>query len=347
MSNKRKFCINCGKEIPAEAAYCPFCSAMQLDVLPKPVPQNKVGKNLEENRLNNQPEEPSEEKQKEPEAAVSENKNGEIEHVYKRNQTNSEQIVPKAMRVAYRTERQEMTGSEKDELMKKVYTDSVTGFSSRAKLDERMKNASPNDIIVIGVLNVVNYNSTVNAYGRETGDKLLKDAAEIIGEVCPRETFRIEGGEFVIVLFNHTINDLQRRMADIINLFGDRSVRSRNSKDKSEFHPEVAYGMTELKHGETFSVGLRRAETDAMDDLKSSIVRNSEKTARNYDYIDDEPAASVPKTQIRGNERRTAKDEYKSQKRSYNDVLAKRITETVILGIILFAAILLKNHFGC
>ena len=43
MSSKRKFCINCGKDIPAEAAYCPFCSAMQLDVLPKPVPQNKTG----------------------------------------------------------------------------------------------------------------------------------------------------------------------------------------------------------------------------------------------------------------------------------------------------------------
>lgn len=41
MSSKRKFCINCGKDIPAEAAYCPFCSAMQLDVLPKPVPQIK------------------------------------------------------------------------------------------------------------------------------------------------------------------------------------------------------------------------------------------------------------------------------------------------------------------
>ena len=34
------------------------------------------------------------------------------------------------MRVAYRTERKEMTGSEKDELMKKAYTDSVTGLQA-------------------------------------------------------------------------------------------------------------------------------------------------------------------------------------------------------------------------
>lgn len=347
MSSKRKFCINCGKDIPAEAAYCPFCSAMQLDVLPKPAPQNKARVAKEENKPDNKQEGPSNEKPYPSETTASVNENGEIEHVYKRNQTSSEQIVPKSMRVAYRTERQEMTGSEKDELMKKAYTDSVTGFASRAKLDERMRNASPNDIIVIGVLNVVNYNSTVNAYGRETGDKLLKDAAEIIGEICPRETFRIEGGEFVIVLFNHTINDLQRRMADIINLFGDRSVKNRNSKDKSEFYPEVSYGMTELKHGEAFSAGLRRAEADALDDLKSSIVKSSGSAAKNYDYIDDEPAVSASKTQVRGNERRTARDEYRSQKRSYSDVLAKRITETVILGVILVAVILLKNHFGC
>lgn len=345
MSSKRKFCINCGKDIPAEAAYCPFCSAMQLDVLPKPVPQNKTGGIEESNKPDNQTEEPSREEKKTPETTTGEN--GEIEHVYKRNQTSSKQIVPKTLRVAYRTERQEMTGSEKDELMKKAYTDSVTGFASRAKLDERMRNASPNDIIVIGVLNVVNYNSTVNAYGRETGDQLLKDAAEIIGEICPRETFRIEGGEFVIVLFNHTLNDLQRRMADIINLFGNKSVRNKNSKDKSDFSPEIVYGMTELKRGEAFAIGLRRAESDALNDLKSSIVRNSGKASENYDYIDDEQAASAKKTQVRGNERKTARDEYRSQKRSYSDVLAKRITETVILGIILVAVILLKNHFGC
>ena len=54
MSSKRKFCINCGKDIPAEAAYCPFCSAMQLDVLPKQVPQNKTGGNKENNKPNKQ-----------------------------------------------------------------------------------------------------------------------------------------------------------------------------------------------------------------------------------------------------------------------------------------------------
>lgn len=344
MDNKRKFCINCGKEIPTEAAYCPSCSAMQLDVLPKPVPSKKV-EPVREDNVNYAKDNSSEAEHDIPEAIAD--KNGEMEHVYKRNRTNSKQIVPKEMRVAYRTERQEMTETEKEELMKKVYTDSVTGFSSRAKLDERMKNVSTNDIIVIGVLNVVNYNSTVNAYGREAGDRLLKDASEIIGEVCPRETFRIEGGEFVIVMFNRTINDLQRHMADIINLFGDRSVRNKNSMDKSEFYPEISYGMTELKHGEAFSIGLRRAETDAMDDLKSSIVRNSGGTARNYDFINDKSVPSAVKTQVRGNEKKTARDEYRSQKRSYNDVLARRVTETIVLGIILVAVIILKNHFGC
>ena len=276
MSSKRKFCINCGKDIPAEAAYCPFCSAMQLDVLPKPVPQNKTGGIEESNKPDNQTEEPSREEKKTPETTTGEN--GEIEHVYKRNQTSSKQIVPKTLRVAYRTERQEMTGSEKDELMKKAYTDSVTGFASRAKLDERMRNASPNDIIVIGVLNVVNYNSTVNAYGRETGDQLLKDAAEIIGEICPRETFRIEGGEFVIVLFNHTLNDLQRRMADIINLFGNKSVRNKNSKDKSDFSPEIVYGMTELKREEIPGRLLKITITLMMNWLHLQKKRRSEET---------------------------------------------------------------------
>lgn len=53
--------------------------------------------------------------------------------------------------------------------------------------------------------------------------------------------------------------------------------------------------MTELKRGEAFAIGLRRAESDALNDLKSSIVRNSGKASENYDYIDDELAASAKK----------------------------------------------------
>lgn len=334
MSDARKFCINCGKEIPSAAAYCPYCSQLQLDVLPKPAPprkdsDNKVSSEKTDTKENKSPDESSSEK---------------MEHVYKRSNTASQNIVPKEMRQAYRIERQEMTGDEKDELMKKAYIDQETGLYNQTKLDEKVKSLSPNDIVTIGVIKVTNYVSTMNAYGREEGNKLLKETADVIAYVCPKEAFKIEGGEFVILMFNRTMVELKQTLTTIINMLDERTVRNRRQKSQNDFLPEVSYGAAELKHGESFYAGLSRAEEEIMEDIKAAMCEN----VRNKDNsVKDEPGYKREKTKIRGNSKNLARDEYRSQKRSYNNALSKRLTETVVLAVVLFGLAYAKNYFGC
>lgn len=322
MSEKgRKFCINCGQNIPAEAAYCPFCSAWQLDVLPKPSPElsNKKGKDG-------------------PELVKTDG----MEQTYKLNQVSDKKIIPRELKESYKTDRPvEKDTKSKEELLKKAYTDSVTGVYSKERLDDLVKNLSPDDIVTITVLNVTNYNMVVNAYSREYGNELLRQSADIICSVCPKETYRIEGGEFVIVMFNRSLVDTQRHITDIIDLFRENSAGKRSSSQgASEFIPEIAVGITELKHGEQFSLGLQRAEAEAVEDLKGSTCKQK--------YADVQSVEETcKKTPIRGNAYHTSKDEYRSQKRSYGNVLSGKIAETVILALVLAAVIFAKGYFKC
>ena len=106
------------------------------------------------------------------------------------------------------------------------FHDSLTGLYNRAYLYKELSNLDTEGNLPISIImGDVNGLKLINdVFGHDKGDKLLRSAAKLFKDVCPKESIvsRWGGDEFVIALFNtdaekanHVISDIKRRCEKI------------------------------------------------------------------------------------------------------------------------------------
>jgi diguanylate cyclase (GGDEF)-like protein len=100
-------------------------------------------------------------------------------------------------------ELEEKVAQRTKELEKLVYTDPLTGYGNRYKLNQDMSNSIEP---ALALLNIDNFSQINDFYGHILGDQLLQKLAELLGDALENSTselYHLQGDEFVI--FNSDI----------------------------------------------------------------------------------------------------------------------------------------------
>ena len=125
--------------------------------------------------------------------------------------------------------------------------------------------------IVFGVLVFdINYlKETNDRYGHDVGNKLIASAASVISEVFKRSpVFRIGGDEFLAILQNRDLDDLEERLEVFDEECKNKSVKT----EKETISVSIAKGFAryDAKKDENFIDVFNRAD-DAMYENKREI----------------------------------------------------------------------------
>lgn len=321
MSEKKKFCINCGKEIPASAAFCPICSAYQTDIIPKPAPARK--KDTEENNQNGD------------ETNLNKTKKEENENTYTRTTYNDNPQVQGLTQVYNKSEQE---NKEIEQLKEKAYKDQPTGLYNRQKLEEVKPLVDKKEIVTFINIDINNLKKTNDTYGHTKGDELIKNASDAIKIYSKDDlAFRTGGDEFLIILFD---KDVYKAADCLKSILDDLEVRKKDSS--YGFVPSIASGIYQKQPGDSFDDIYNKADRI----MYQNKSRQKEKEKDN----------TIPKvkSEVRKEEKEDQKHrgpniaemEYNSKKKTYVKILHGRIRESIVLIILIIIIILIKIHFG-
>lgn len=323
MSEKKKFCINCGKEIPASAAFCPICSAYQTDIIPKPAPARK--KDTEENNQNGD------------ETNLNKTKKEENENTYTRTTYNDNPQVQGLTQVYNKSEQE---NKEIEQLKEKAYKDQPTGLYNRQKLEEVKPLVDKKEIVTFINIDINNLKKTNDTYGHTKGDELIKNASDAIKRYSKDDlAFRTGGDEFLIILFD---KDVYKAADCLKSILDDLEVRKKDSS--YGFVPSIASGIYQKQPGDSF------------DDIYNKADRIMYQNKSRQKEKEKEKDNTIPKvkSEVRKEEKEDQKHrgpniaemEYNSKKKTYVKILHGRIRESIVLIILIIIIILIKIHFG-
>lgn len=323
MSEKKKFCINCGKEIPASAAFCPICSAYQTDIIPKPAPARK--KDTEENNQNGD------------ETNLNKTKKEENENTYTRTTYNDNPQVQGLTQVYNKSEQE---NKEIEQLKEKAYKDQPTGLYNRQKLEEVKPLVDKKEIVTFINIDINNLKKTNDTYGHTKGDELIKNASDAIKIYSKDDlAFRTGGDEFLIILFD---KDVYKAADCLKSILDDLEVRKKDSS--YGFVPSIASGIYQKQPGDSFDDIYNKADRIMYQNKSRQKEKEKEK---------DNTILKV-KSEVRKEEKEDQKHrgpniaemEYNSKKKTYVKILHGRIRESIVLIILIIIIILIKIHFG-
>lgn len=131
-------------------------------------------------------------------------------------------------------------------IVKLAYTDSLTGLGNKTAYVERLEginkriiNKEAVDFAVI-VTDINDLKKVNDNYGHELGDMLIQDAAAVLKKVWKKDSYRIGGDEFAVILQNAD-NDKLEHYKQLFEKEIEASI-ALNAREK--FTLQMAIGMT-------------------------------------------------------------------------------------------------------
>ena len=158
---------------------------------------------------------------------------------------------------------------EKEAIEKKVYKDSLTGISNRARFEEvfnyeLIQSKRYNRPLSLAILDIDKFKDFNDTYGHLEGDEVLIVLSKNIQEhTRESDLFARWGGEEFIILFTNT--DLQTAM----NLAENSRQMIEKLKHNSSRSITVSFGLTQYKEDDTLESMFKRAD-DALYKAKNS-----------------------------------------------------------------------------
>ncbi len=137
------------------------------------------------------------------------------------------------------------------ENQKLAYTDSLTNISNRAAIDimfEKLEYNYKSSVIII-CFDLNDFKYINDNYGHHIGDKLLCEFANIMYKSFGKIGFvgRMGGDEFIAILNNKNINELQTKFKEM-----DKLICQYN--DNSLYEINISYGYEVRESGNTVSL---------------------------------------------------------------------------------------------
>ncbi|MCL1142434.1 sensor domain-containing diguanylate cyclase [Shewanella gaetbuli] len=123
--------------------------------------------------------------------------------------------------VQYRKIRNQQLALKKNQTILSIQnqTDSLTGVKNRLYLSGTVfHQINSQTQCAVLMLDIDNFKSINDTYGHPVGDKVIKAVASVLKHVCANENgvaVRYGGEEFVVVLFEYSLDDAQRVAEDI------------------------------------------------------------------------------------------------------------------------------------
>lgn len=163
------------------------------------------------------------------------------------------------------------------EIIKLAYTDVLSGLGNSTAYKECTDNINKQirsgektafSVIVIDINDLKKVNDN---YGHEMGDALIKDAVSVLKKVWRKNTYRIGGDEFAVVLMNA---DGEKTQKDIV-LFEEEMEAFRKHNSDKIYYLQMAVGAA-VYDGETdgeYADVFRRADSIMYEDKKEKKLR--------------------------------------------------------------------------
>lgn len=163
------------------------------------------------------------------------------------------------------------------EIIKLAYTDVLSGLGNSTAYKECMDNINKQimsgekaafSVVVIDINNLKLVNDN---YGHEMGDMLIKDAVSVLRKVWRKNTFRIGGDEFAVVLMKA---DSEKVKNDIV-LFEEEMEAFRKHNPDRVYYLQMAVGAAEYdaKTDGEYADVFRRADSIMYEDKKEKKLR--------------------------------------------------------------------------
>lgn len=164
------------------------------------------------------------------------------------------------------------------EIIKLAYTDVLSGLGNSTAYKECMDNINKQimggekaafSVVVIDINNLKLVNDN---YGHEMGDMLIKDAVSVLRKVWHKNTFRIGGDEFAVVLMKA---DSEKVKNDIV-LFEEEMEAFRKQSSGRVYYLQMAVGgaVYDAKTDGEYADVFRRADSIMYEDKKEKKLRN-------------------------------------------------------------------------
>ena len=350
MDKDKKYCINCGKEIPKTATFCPYCSAWQEDSLPKPAGDSEG--------------EPSENGYKSAEG-------DSLEGTYT---LNKKAKVANVSLTGGKVSEGAISGQDTDEepsedikdLMEKAYRDELTHLYNRQKLKEDQAKIKDTDICAVICIDINNLKYTNDTFGHEKGDELINNMATVLRRLAPDQSYRTGGDEFLVLQRGGTEDSAVRLEQNITALLDEMRQNPDNG-----FVPVAAMGAAEKKSGTSLKQAMEVADKlmyenkaklkavtgDSRTGMKfggqspaTAAAKNDSDKERKEDTWSQPSDARYRANAIRRAQdkeaERQAKELYYARKSTYAKMVAGRIVESIFLGGLLILIILAKMRIG-
>ena len=163
-------------------------------------------------------------------------------------------------------------------IVKLAYTDVLTGLGNKNAYRECVDNInkqiiSKEDVdFAVVVVDINDLKKVNDSYGHEYGDILIQNAASVLKKVWRKDSYRIGGDEFAVVLMNA---DNMKIKKDIL-LFETEMETFRKHNSGEEFYLQMAVGMT-VYNPETdveYMDVFRRADSAMYEDKKQKKMKS-------------------------------------------------------------------------
>lgn len=133
-----------------------------------------------------------------------------------------------------------MEQQEKELLIKRAYTDDLTQLNNRRFCSEYMDklredNNQEYSIISLDVNNLKHINDT---YGHSKGDRLIKNAADVISKAFDKTGIvgRMGGDEFIVILSTNNTNTIESLISSFKNILDEINLNT------DDLYTSIAYG---------------------------------------------------------------------------------------------------------
>jgi diguanylate cyclase (GGDEF)-like protein/PAS domain S-box-containing protein len=187
--------------------------------------------------------------------------------------------------IAARTDVTELI--EKDKIIKKQFTDELTGLQNRGALLRELALTSKKNTLAL--VNIDRFSDINDYFGYEIGDKVLQEVGEIIKNIITKDAkaYRLSGDEFAVLYSNKELcSDIKVDVEGLINRIENTNLEI----DGYKIAPIISCGISSGRKQDVYKLSHIAIKESKVNNKKIVIYNESEylqtQTKNNIEVID-------------------------------------------------------------
>ena len=163
-----------------------------------------------------------------------------------------------------------------EQVRREAMTDGLTNLANRKSFDEHLTAlcADPNTPVTLAVLDIDHFKRFNDTWGHQTGDRVLRYVASVIGRVGapPRLSARYGGEEFAVIFPGETVAQVEVLLTGVLQEIGSRTLK-RRSTNQDLGAVTLSAGIAQRGAGENMGSLIERADAALYDSKRAGRNR--------------------------------------------------------------------------